>query len=65
MSDKKKAKQDVIDKEDCKLEKVQYLSNKNISRVYRMFTGEVKIHWLKGEPMEEWEHCKKKIILEK
>jgi hypothetical protein len=49
---------------DEKLEKVQYLNNKNIDYVHKGYTGTITIHWLKGEPMEEEEKNKKKINLE-
>ena len=48
-----------------KLEKVQYLNNKNIDLAHRGFTGSITIHWFHGEPMEEENLKKNKIKLEK
>ncbi len=48
-----------------KLEKVQYLNNNNIDRTHKGFTGQVLIHWYKGEPQKEEITRKKNIDLEK
>lgn len=47
-----------------KLEKVEYLNNKNIDLVHRKFTGKVIIHWKDGEPMQEEVINSKKIKLD-
>ena len=36
-----------------KLEKVQYVNNKNLDLVHKRFTGKLTIHWKEGEPMKE------------
>lgn len=47
-----------------KLEKVEYVNNKNIDLVHKSFTGKKTIHWKDGEPMIEEENSQKKIRLE-
>ena len=47
-----------------KLEKVEYLNNKNIKYVEIGFTGRITIHWKDGEPMSEEEFRTKHIRLE-
>jgi len=47
-----------------KLEKVEYINNKNIDLVHRNFTGKRTVHWKDGEPMEEEENRKSKIRLD-
>lgn len=36
-----------------KLEKVEYINNKNLEMIHKRFTGKHTIHWLQGEPMTE------------
>lgn len=47
-----------------KLEKVQYINNKNIDLVHKRFTGKRTIHWKDGEPMREEELRAKNIKLD-
>jgi hypothetical protein len=47
-----------------KLEKIEYLNNKNIKYVETKFTGQIVVHWKEGEPMIEEEHKKRQINLE-
>lgn len=48
-----------------KLEKVQYINNKNIDLVHKRFTGKLTIHWQNGEPKKEEYYKFKHIDLEK
>ena len=47
-----------------RLEKVEYLNNKNLDLAHKGFTGHTTIHWRKGEPMVEEVNVKKDIVLE-
>lgn len=47
-----------------KMEKVEYINNKNIDLVHKRFTGKRTIHWREGEPMIEEENRKKDIKLD-
>ncbi|HUX59524.1 MAG TPA: hypothetical protein VMV77_21300 [Bacteroidales bacterium] len=48
-----------------KLEKVEYINNKNLNFCHRGFTGSITIHWKEGEIMKEEKHESKNVILEK
>jgi hypothetical protein len=47
-----------------KIEKVEYINNKNIDLVHKRFTGSYMVHWKDGEPMVEEENRKKDIKLD-
>lgn len=47
-----------------RLEKIEYLNNRNLEMVRKEYTGQIIVHWRDGEPMEIEVHQKKKIDLQ-